>query len=305
MSEKALPEVTVIIPVYNDTQRLTLCLDALCKQSYPSTKINILVVDNNSSVSCESTVARIPNASYLFESEAGSYAARNKALSSANIAEIVAFTDSDCIPDSDWLYNAVATLTNNSAAGAVGGRVDVFASTDKPTVSELYDIVTGFDQKGYIENEKFSVTANLVTTRSVFKSVGPFNAELKSSGDKDWCQRMVAQGYQLHYCDSAVVNHPARNSVKSIQTKLRRLYGGFYYNHKHVKKDKLFSVIGLIEALLPPFKYFKKMRAMSHSLDLTLSQKVRLTTFFYLMKLYTLWYRLKLMMGIAGKVERN
>ncbi|WP_414828122.1 glycosyltransferase [Alteromonas sp. H39] len=303
-NENMLPSITVIIPVYNDTARLQLCLNALTKQTYPSEKIDILVVDNNSAVSCEEVVAKIPNATYLFEKDAGSYAARNKALAYDSLADVVAFTDSDCIPDSDWLSQAVAVLMRSTTIGAVGGRVDVFAANSSASLPELYDIVTGFDQKGYIQKEHFSVTANLVTRKDVLNAVGQFNAALKSSGDKDWCQRMVKSGYDLVYCDSAVVNHPARDSVKSIKTKLRRLYGGFYHNHKYVKKDKLFTPAGLLEALMPPVNYIRKMRSMSARLSLSTGKQIQLACFFYTMKLYTLGYRVRLMTGLAGKVER-
>lgn len=298
------PAITVIIPVYNDPERLELCLNALAKQTYPAQKTEILVVDNNSAVSCEDVVSRVPNAVYLFEKEAGSYAARNKALGYESIADIVAFTDSDCIPDPDWLTQAITSLMASTSVGAVGGRVDVFAASEPPTLPELYDIVTGFDQKGYIQKEHFSVTANLVTKKAVLDEVGQFNAALKSSGDKDWCQRMVKRGYDLVYCDPAVVNHPARDSVKSIKTKLRRLYGGFYHNHKHVKKDKLFTAAGLLEALMPPVHYIKKMRSMADRLSLSTGKQIQLACFFYAMKLYTLGYRIRLMTGLAGKVER-
>ena len=40
--------VSVIIPVYNDSNRLKLCLQALEKQTYPSERYEVIVVDNNS-----------------------------------------------------------------------------------------------------------------------------------------------------------------------------------------------------------------------------------------------------------------
>jgi cellulose synthase/poly-beta-1,6-N-acetylglucosamine synthase-like glycosyltransferase len=295
--------VTVIIPTYNDTVRLAMCLDALNKQTYPQELYKVLVVDNNSSKPCDELVKHYAFASYLHEAQPGSYCARNLALKQAGLGDIIAFTDSDCIPDKAWLSEAVTALENGSETlGAIGGRIDMYASSDSPSLAELYDMVTGFDQADYISKENFSVTANLVTRCTVIEEVGQFNANLKSSGDKDWCQRMVKAGFALSYCDAAVVDHPARKSVKSIKTKLRRLYGGFYYNHVNVKPDKLFSPLGLFEALMPPLDKIRQLR--KSKLSISASRKFQLMTFFYYLKFYTLTYRVKLMTGIEKNIER-
>ena len=50
--------VTVIVPVYNDVERLTVCLDALAEQSMPNGSYLVKVVDNNSSVPISEVVKR-------------------------------------------------------------------------------------------------------------------------------------------------------------------------------------------------------------------------------------------------------
>ncbi|MEO1520488.1 MAG: glycosyltransferase family A protein, partial [Cyanobacteria bacterium J06633_2] len=44
----ASPFVSVIIPVFNDSARLFRCLKALEKQTYPSDRHEIIVIDNGS-----------------------------------------------------------------------------------------------------------------------------------------------------------------------------------------------------------------------------------------------------------------
>lgn len=298
------PKVTIIIPTYNDNERLALCLDAIANQTYPLELIEVSVVDNNSDTSCEPVVKNYSFAEYLFEAQPGSYHARNTALSTGSLNDIVAFTDSDCIPEPEWLANAInAILSTSDKLGAVGGKVTMFASSDEPNLAELYDIVTGFDQVDYIQKEHFAVTANLVTKRSVIEANGLFNAELKSSGDKDWCQRMVKAGFDIQYCSEAVVKHPARTSISSIKTKLRRLYGGFYYNHLYKKRDRLFTLLGLFEALMPPVKFYKKVKQVEKNRIIT--QKINLFLFAYKLKLYTLIYRIKLITGLEKNIETN
>lgn len=297
----SVPAVTIIVPVYNDVKRLTLCLQALSKQDYTGS-FAILVIDNNSSDDIRSVVADFPAAHYLFEAEPGSYAARNRALAEP-LAEVVAFTDSDCIPEPNWLSTAVGNLQQQAPNGAIGGRVKLFAEGKPPNLAEYYDLVTGFDQRGYINKDSFAVTANLVTWAQVIADIGMFNQQLKSSGDKDWCRRLVSAGRPLIYSDSAVVRHPARNSTSSIKTKLRRLLGGFYFNHKSGQQNPMFSLKGMLLALLPPFANLKRMGQAD--INLSVSKQLQLFAYFYYLKLYSFGYRIRLMAGWVKSAERQ
>ena len=300
MPQANLPRIILIIPVYNDKTRLEKCLNALALQDYDMSRVAVRVVDNNSSVDIASLVANYPFASYWFEEKPGSYAARNKALQELD-CELVAFTDSDCIPKPEWLTQASAALAQSNA-DAVGGKVELFAESDSPSLAEYYDLVTGFDQQGYIEKDGFSVTANLMVKRDVLEQVGPFNSELMSSGDKEWSRRMVAAGFCLQYCDSAVVLHPARKTTQSIKTKLRRLMGGFFYHHQQHEPQAIFTLAGMCAGLLPPFLNIKKMQASA--LPLSAWTRVKLVAYFYYLKLYAWAYRLQLLLGLIKTNER-
>ncbi|GAA0856967.1 glycosyltransferase family A protein [Aliiglaciecola litoralis] len=295
-------KVAVIIPVFNDTKRLKLCLTALSQQTYPTELFDVLVVDNNSSEDIKSVVQEFPFAQYLFEAKPGSYAARNRALENID-ADFIAFTDSDCIPQPNWLEASIHCLHSASeTVGAVGGKVVLFAENERPNLCEYYDMVTGFNQQSYILKDRFSVTANLIIRRIALEKTGPFNDQLMSSGDKDWCLRMQQSDFELAYCEKSQVAHPARHSIKQIKTKLRRLFGGFYHNHKHVKKDRLFQPLGLLEAAMPPMKNIRQMQQAD--IKLSAITKVKLIGFFYYLKLYTLFFRLGLIFGLINTTER-
>src|SRR5687767_1234031 len=104
--------VSIIIPTYKDWVPLTLCTDALSKQTFPKEMFEIIIVNNNPN---EQTPAdfRLPeNGKIISEPTPGSYAARNAALKIAK-GDIVGFTDSDCIPDENWIKRAVDYFNNN------------------------------------------------------------------------------------------------------------------------------------------------------------------------------------------------
>ena len=67
------PFVSVVVPVYNDAQRLRRCLAALREQSYPRDRFEVVVVDNASSDDLRPIVAAFPG--FRFERDRpGSYA---------------------------------------------------------------------------------------------------------------------------------------------------------------------------------------------------------------------------------------
>lgn len=220
--------VSVIIPVLNDAERLEKCLEALQCQTYPKDLYEVIVVDNGSKQSIEHLINRFGQATLIYESQPGSYAARNRGILAAK-GKILAFTDSDCVPSENWLETGVRHLLTWPDCGIVGGRIEIFfKNSDHPTPVELYDSISHLQQEQYIKRENYAATANLFTFREVFNKVGLFNSSLKSGGDVEWGQRASAHGYLLHYADDGCVAHPARYSLKDLYRKISRVLKGHY-----------------------------------------------------------------------------
>lgn len=222
----AYPLVSVIIPAQNDAERLAQCLQALEGQTYPAHQFEVLVVDNASDIPVAPMLSAFPHARGLHEARRGSYAARNTGIAAAR-GDVLAFTDSDCLPASDWLEQGVAALSNADNCGLVGGRIEFFfRDPAAPTIVELYDSVMHLDQEEFIQKKRFSVTANLFTFTRVMRQVGLFDSTLESNGDKEWGQRVAAQGYRLVYAADACVRHPARQTFRELQRKVTRVVKG-------------------------------------------------------------------------------
>jgi len=141
--QSELPAVSVVIPAYNDCQRLLVALEALAAQTYPHELFEVVVADNGSS---DDTLGRVrefkagtPVSVVVVQELAiqSSYAARNKALSVAS-GDVIAFTDSDCIPTHDWLAAGVGALGESSSLAA-GGAIEFFYAGNVATAIELLD----------------------------------------------------------------------------------------------------------------------------------------------------------------------
>ena len=72
------PSVGVVIPVYNDWQRLQRCLEALAAQNYPRERLHVRVVDNGSNDWPSQPSFPLP-LEVIVHPHPGSYGARNRA----------------------------------------------------------------------------------------------------------------------------------------------------------------------------------------------------------------------------------
>lgn len=254
MNKINLPIVSVIIPVFNDADSLKICLQALDDQTYPKNLYEVIVVDNGSKESIEPIVREFKQARATYENQPGSYIARNKGISVAT-GEIIAFTDSDCIPASNWIEKGVSNLQRIDHCGLVAGKIEIFLKDlNSPTAVEIYDSLYAFPQNKYVAEYKFGVTANLFTFKTVFEKVGLFNPSLKSGGDYEWGWRVYSSGYQLLYAEDSCVAHPARRSFSELSKKTIRVIKGHY----ELKKTKIYPpakfILGSIADLLVPFR---------------------------------------------------
>ena len=210
------PAIAVIIPHYNDVDRLERCLNALMKNDIRDAEI--LVVDNGSPAPPDRLHAAFPAVRFLNQPEKGAGPARNLGVRESR-APVLAFIDADCVPDRDWLTVARAVAPR---ADLIGGRVDVFDETPPPrSGAQAFEKVFAFDFRTYIEVNGFSGSGNLVTGRAVFEDVGPFRTVV--SEDSDWSYRATARGYRLIYEDGLRVSHPSRSDWAALRRKWHRL----------------------------------------------------------------------------------
>ncbi|MFN7139560.1 MAG: glycosyltransferase, partial [Limisphaerales bacterium] len=112
------PKVSVVVASYNGARTLKTCLESLGKLNYPD--YEVILVDDGSTDTTLQIASLFPNIRYLGQMHQGLSVARNTGIYSSE-GEIVAFTDSDCRADEDWLYYLVADLLNSSFVG-IGGH---------------------------------------------------------------------------------------------------------------------------------------------------------------------------------------
>ena len=295
MGDRYSAFVSVIVPVFNDSEHLKTCLEALESQTYPKNLYDVIVVDNASDEDIESVVSQFSQALTTHESRPGSYAARNKGISLAK-GDVIAFTDADCIPATDWIEKGVAKLLHLSNCGLVAGKVEfVFKNPNQPTAVELYDSVTFLQQQKYVEILNFGATANLFTFKSVINDVGVFNDTLKSGADREWGQRVFSSGYKQIYAYDTCVAHPARHSLDQLYKKTIRVIGGY----QDAKKNRGYPfrelLTDLTADLSPPCRIF--FRIWSNQKLKGHKQKIQFASVVLFIKYLHAWEKVRLQIG--------
>lgn len=212
------PFVSVIVPAYNDAERIGDCIEALLAQTYPQARYEVLIVDNGSSDETATMIQRFPVTLLREDETQGSYAARNKGIQHAR-GEIIAFTDSDCTPVPQWIEEGVCALQTQQADLA-GGNVRFVYST-RPGGAEIYDSLSNMQIERNIRERQVAKTANLFVRTAVFETVGLFPQQVRSGGDVSWTGRATAQGARLVYAPRAEVTHPTRRLAELLQKQYR------------------------------------------------------------------------------------
>lgn len=249
------PTVSVIIPHYNDLENLDLCLSRLAEQNYPHDLVEIVVADNNSRCGFEAVEAVVRDRGRtVLATEQGAGPARNAAVESAS-GEILAFIDSDCVPDPRWIENGVRALDSTDI---VGGRVDVLPRVPgELTAVEAFETVFAFDMKTYVTKKSFAGSGNLFVRKASFIRIGGFRKTV--SEDMEWSHRAVGLGFRLTYGDDVAVGHPARTDWEQLAGKWRRLTHEAFAYHRLKGRSTLRWIMTSLIVLASPLMHSTKV----------------------------------------------
>ena len=201
------PAVSVVVPVYNGARTIAACIEAIGEQDYHG-EMEVVIVDNGSTDGTRDIIGRYRFARLATCATPGPAAARNAGIA-ATRHEIIAFTDSDCIPAPGWLSALVAAL--RPAFAGAGGRLE---SAARGPVEDVVAEIS-FDQRQSIESSlPYVITANCMFRRDALSAVGGFDETFPIAGgeDTDLGWRMIQGGAQFTYAQDALClhNHPTR-----------------------------------------------------------------------------------------------
>jgi glycosyltransferase involved in cell wall biosynthesis len=210
-----LPTISVIVPTYNRAAYLPYLFQSLAMQQYPAGRFEVLVVDNSSKDQTAQLVARwqpvLPfELRFYSKDNEGPAASRNYGAMRAH-GEVLAFTDSDCVPTPRWLRQA-------AHAFAAGG--DMVTGTLTPIWREGDGLLSAQDAP--VTNDTgLYMTANFFVRSTSFRTVNGFDERfglfpwggLIGGEDIDLGWRLKRSGATSRFCADVEVLHLATRTT--------------------------------------------------------------------------------------------
>jgi glycosyltransferase involved in cell wall biosynthesis len=213
-NREACPRVSVIIPARNAEKTLQECISSVLRQTQRPHEI--IVADDGSTDGTPAIITSFKNKIRHFsQPPKGSYSARNKAIAHAR-GDIIAFIDSDCVAEKDWLFFLIVAFKKRTIA-LVGGAI----RAHKPSsIIQRYCDVHCHPQGFFsISDPPYFAASNLAVRRKWKGKQIFFDERLRSGADVELCARLARLGALMRYEPKAAVSHKYSRSVLSFVSK--------------------------------------------------------------------------------------
>ncbi|MFH0793854.1 MAG: glycosyltransferase, partial [bacterium] len=207
-----VPRVSVVVATYNGGRTLRNCLLSLGRLCYPN--FEIVVVDDGSTDNTWEILSDFKDVRVITQPNRGLSAARNAGISAAT-GEIVAFTDSDCVADPDWLYHLVATMRRESAAGVGGPNL---TPAENRLVAKCIALAPGHATHVLLSPTEAEHVpgCNMAFRRDALLEVGGFDPVFTKAGDDvDIIWRLQELGRRVVFSTGGFVWHHRRPTLRA------------------------------------------------------------------------------------------
>ncbi len=236
MNDELTRKVSVIIAARNEEYNIALCLRALVNQSYPTSHMEIIVVDDNSEDATSKHIKRFAEQYHFIkhlslhekDGELGKKKALEKAIKQCS-GELIITTDADCIMDMDWIRLMVSFQAKENAELIVGPVCFHREKTvfEKMQSLEFISLVACGAGALYFNKAILCNGANLMYTRKAYQEVNGFEGINSSpSGDDVLLMYKIGKRYKgkikFFKNKDAIVYTKARKNLKDFLQQRKR-----------------------------------------------------------------------------------
>ena len=258
-------KVSIVIPAYNAARTITKTLEACVNQSYPKENFEVIIADDGSTDTTADIVKSFP-VKYLFQKNSGPATARNIGWRAAK-GDIILFTDSDCVPEKEWITKMLA-MFNAGDVAAVGGT---YGNVNPEYIVSLcihHEIL--YRHSTLTEYVKYLGSFNLGIRKKVLEELNGFDESYKIAcgEDADLTYRISYKDYKLRFSRGVEVGHHFPTSyLKFLKQQFWRGYWLMKIFRNHSKRlgndgyskfrDTIQPPMYLLILVMIPLCYFK------------------------------------------------
>lgn len=215
--------VSVVVPCLNVSRTIRRLVHSLQEQELPDgVELEIIAVDNGSTDGTEAVLRALP-VQCVSSATAGPAAARNTGIRVARGTVIVLLDADTRASDRRLIAEHLCVLDAHPDIGIAGGAIT--HDPEQRNVLAFAENATGLFNwhEGLPERDlTFQPIGNQAFARALFDRVGPINEALQTLEDFDWCQRVLAAGYRIHFNPNARVYITGRERLPAILKKFYR-----------------------------------------------------------------------------------
>lgn len=236
-----LPSVSIIIPVLNEEGTISKTLESVLALDYPKDKLEIIVVDDESTDATVKEVQRFAAAKGVKlirnkHSGLGKSSALNAGIRSAN-GELIATLDSDSFPAKSSLHKLASFFADGSIM-AVTAAVKVHSPGNwLEKIQSVEYIFVAFNRRllSFVNSVTVTPGPLSVFRKKVFDKVGLFD-EGNILEDQEMAYRIQAHNYKIVGSASAEVHTQVPSTFSHLlRQRVRWNRGGMRNFYKHRK----------------------------------------------------------------------
>ncbi len=239
--------ISVIIPCYNAEKTVLRALEALDRQSVRD--FEVIIADDGSKDGTVKAAKSFKPKNFkliiLAEKHAGPAAQRNRGAEKAK-SGILLFTDSDCVPDRDWIKDMAKPFSDKDVVG-VSGTYRTLNNDKIIARFEGYEIAKRHEKLAKQKYIDFIGSFSAGYRKNIFKKFGGFSADFKRADaeDPELSFKIAKAGYKMVFNPKAIVAHPHVATIKKFwKQKFSRGFWRVLLYKKHPEKMKGDSYTG-------------------------------------------------------------
>jgi len=190
--------VSIIMPAFNEEKYIEKSLSAVCELDYPRDCYEIIVVDNGSNDATVEIAKKYADRVLIIR-DVRVGAVRNFGVKNSK-GSVIAFLDSDCIPNKNWLQASLNYMEENKC-DVVGG---IYLLRDDPSWIESAWLVNP------VPTDKLTsilVGGAIIAKKDAFITAGMFDEKVNAGEDYALARKLVSMGFTVHLAAVSAVVH--------------------------------------------------------------------------------------------------
>ena len=198
-------KVSVIIPAYNASKTIDLCLATILKQDFSD--YEVIVVDDGSSDDTRERVKKYP-VKLISRAHRGTPAARNAGVKVSK-GDVLVFVDSDCVAKKDLIAKLIKPL-EDPKIGVTQAWWEV-ANKDKLLPALIFKTYEYFTRN--LKYPDFLWSYCFAIRKELLQKLGMFDITHIRSEDAVFSHKVIKKGYKIYLMKEVRIGHFFREAL--------------------------------------------------------------------------------------------